>query len=1279
MRPPLPRSLLVEHPALPQPFEQPDPDGSPIPVGALDRSDRFAVAVQMVAVTALLADFELWPGRWALRRSRVEMTGEGPRVRLPSLPSALSSIWSRLGSGDPAAETTRSAVLATIADLTRLDAEVFEPDGREPGFFLDGVLTRLLGELDRPLDGATARSLWMWRWALPAEPEIGDTTLLAFADERVARRLGAAIWAAASRRGDTASFEIVRQGHQPVFVAGRKGQRGIRIFAGTIDESILASIIDGGGDADVGTVVLGRFPKGWDPIEAPVFDADRLAVHLSVAGISPARRARFVDGQTGRFDPFSPADRRSLTRSAATLFADPRRRSSGRFGELVRVAGLAPEGLPIEGFLGLTGLAEADLDTACSEGVVIRRQGWVMVGQPTLMRVDPRHADLVDLYDPDDPRRVLHEALASGNPGSLLDWAHGRVDDLDGVAVRSLLGGLATGTLGPGPQLALAHACLGLADIHGARRALAGLSEDLARPWSSWLRLMDRAPDLEVSSPRPVEIRQAPRACAEIALVGVRRALRWNTGSAEAPVQAVRDALTHLRGLERRWVEIRLAALVEPDKLADVEWRRAATGGHPELTGLIIFERSIRATVEGRSRLAKRLLRRVMSTERSPGRRALMLVNLGILEADDGRHAEAEALTLGAFRLFQAAGSRHRVWDVLFNLAVTDIDQLRVDRASARLDEVAESEHTLFVEVERARLALAIGDLDEFCGRLVGLPEVEEVSRPEIVEALSFLYGAESLFFDSAEAARPLFDAGGREGSVWLELADALTGRPDVQTESTGDGWGNRRVAAIVRALRDERSSTPLDGIDLGSLALRDALSVALCRQLAVRPGWPDRGLRLAAAEVLARRGLTGWSGRTRWDAGEVEEVFKTLSTLVRSLATGRLDESGFEGILDVLGITGLVVYAARDRHELLRVGGGDPAASYTRGALEMVPLGTRPIPDPVWDLLGNLLELTLPTGTQRPPPRDPSEVRIDGVSAAAGRLRDEVQRAAGPRFTVLVHGETGSGKEVVARELHRLSGRTGELVSVNIAAVPANLLEAELFGSVKGAFTGAQRTRKGLVAAADGGSLFLDEVGDLDVALQVKLLRFLESGEVRPVGSDQTRHLDVRVICATHRNLERRVRAGRFREDLYFRMAVAKVEVPALRDRIEDLPILRAIFEDEATRRDGLQASNWSAAAESRLMHHGWPGNVRELKYTVEVAMARASGGEIRPEHLPFRGRPSISRGSWEHTLAGFKRRFLTEVLTRNLGNRSAAARDLGISRQALLYQLKKLDLTDL
>ncbi len=289
MRPPTPRSLLIEHPALPQPFEPPAADSSMVALPDLGRRERLSVAAQLVAVTALLADNELWPGRWALRSSVVEMTEEGPQIRLPALPAPLSRIWPRLGGGEPAAETTRAAVLSTIAERTGIDPGVFEPGGGEPGFFLDGVLARVLGELDRPLDAATARSLWMWRWALPPQLQNGDTTLLAITDEALARRVGAAVWAAASRRGETATFDVARPGQRPRRVAGQ-GEGELRVYSGAFDERTLVSILDGGGSREVDTVVVGRFPEGWNPIPAPIFDPERLAVHLTLAGISPARR-----------------------------------------------------------------------------------------------------------------------------------------------------------------------------------------------------------------------------------------------------------------------------------------------------------------------------------------------------------------------------------------------------------------------------------------------------------------------------------------------------------------------------------------------------------------------------------------------------------------------------------------------------------------------------------------------------------------------------------------------------------------------------------------------------------------------------------------------------------------------------------------------------------------------------------------------------------------------------------------------------------------------------
>ena len=1276
MRPPSPRSLLVEHPALPQPFEREESGARKVAMASLDRTERVRVAVQLVSVAALLADFELWPGRSALRRTALEVTDRGLRVRLPALPVPISRIWSRLGGGDPAAEGTRTAVLATIAELTDLESAAFEPGGTEPGFFLDGVLARLLGELDRPLDESTARSLWMWRWSLPPMPEIGDTSLLAVPDERVAMRVGAAMWAAAVRRGEGATLEVARLGNGPTIVAGNGRARAVRVIAGSFDDRVLTSIIDCRDDRESATIALGRFPNGWNPVPAPVLDPERIAVHLKVTGLSPARRLRFVDGQAGRFDIFSPADRRSLTRSAAMLYSEPRNRNVGRFRELVGVAGLAPEGVPVARALEVSGAGEDHLDAACDSQVVIRRQDLVMLPVPAPMVADPRHAELVDLFDRGDPRRLLHAALASGNTGDLLAWTRSRLDDLDSWAVRRVLAGLAVGALGPGVQAALVEACLCLSDIHGARRALVGLGEEIARPWTSWLRLIDRPPEFEVECPRPIDLHHAPRACAEIALVSVRRALWWSSGSAEAPLELIRQAMERLNGMAKRWVEIKLAALIEPDRLDDGKWRRALCGGHPELLGLILFEQSLRATFEGRTRLAKRLLRQVMSAERAPGRLARMQVNLGGLEAELGRPQAAEALTLGAFRLFQTAGFQHRGWDALHNLAVADIDQLRVDRATARLDAVAEEDDTLFVQAERTRLALAMGDLDLFRSRLGELPAISDLATAQIVQALAFLYGVEALFFDSPTAALPLLKSGGDEAEVWVELVDALIGSTGGGGQPTEDGWGVGRAAALIRSVRESGSGVDLDGCFGDRLDLRDAFAVALCRRLGIQPG---RELRFRASTILEERGLKGWAARLRWDSTEVEDLLRGLSSMVRNHGLDRVDESAVDGILVPLGITGLVVRSTRSGRELSRVGTGEPLPGERRGGLELIPLGSEPAPASAWGLLGDLVELTHTSGGSPGTRARETEVRIDGVSPAVETLRDEVRRAAGPRFTVLIQGETGSGKEVVAREIHRLSGRVGELVSVNVAAVPENLLEAELFGSVKGAFTGADRSRRGLVAAADGGTLFLDEVGDLDVALQVKLLRFLESGEVRAVGSDRTSVLDVRVICATHRNLERRVREGRFREDLYYRIALAKVRVPALRERTEDILILRSIFEEEASERHGLRIAAWTAAAERQLMNHRWPGNVRELKHTVEVAMSRASGDIIRPDYLPLMQPGSSSRGTWEGALAEFKRRLLKEVLARHRGNRSSAARELGISRQALLYQIKKLRLSEI
>jgi transcriptional regulator with PAS, ATPase and Fis domain len=246
------------------------------------------------------------------------------------------------------------------------------------------------------------------------------------------------------------------------------------------------------------------------------------------------------------------------------------------------------------------------------------------------------------------------------------------------------------------------------------------------------------------------------------------------------------------------------------------------------------------------------------------------------------------------------------------------------------------------------------------------------------------------------------------------------------------------------------------------------------------------------------------------------------------------------------------------------------------------------------------------------------------------------------------------------------------------MASLPRELAEAELFGAVKGAFTGADRTRRGLIVSAEGGTLFLDEIGELELRLQAKLLRFLETGEVRPLGSESLRAVDVRVVAATNRDLAAAQREGAFRPDLFYRIASAVVRIPPLRERAGDIPLLTAWFTREVAMRTGTTAK-WGNDALRALERHSWPGNVRELRNVVEVALLRAGGGTVRVEHLGLEG--SVAGGeengplpTYEQAIRSFRRRLIERALQRNGGNRSAAARELGISRQTLLYHIRSL-----
>jgi len=308
----------------------------------------------------------------------------------------------------------------------------------------------------------------------------------------------------------------------------------------------------------------------------------------------------------------------------------------------------------------------------------------------------------------------------------------------------------------------------------------------------------------------------------------------------------------------------------------------------------------------------------------------------------------------------------------------------------------------------------------------------------------------------------------------------------------------------------------------------------------------------------------------------------------------------------------------------------------------------------------------------------EPGFAGMLGTSAPMERLYELVDRVARSDASVLILGESGTGKELVARALHSRSRRSqGPFVAVNCAAMPEHLLESELFGHERGAFTDARGTRRGLMREAEGGTVFLDEIGDLSPALQPKLLRALQERKVRPVGGDREVDVDVRVLAATHHALRAEVEEGRFRADLFYRLAVIAVDVPPLRERGDDVLLLAQAFIDEIAARERRDPPEMSSAFAARLLGWRWPGNVRELHNCIERCVALATGETLEVEHLPLELRGTsleveeVREPESMASLFDVERRHVLRVLEAADGNKSRAARILGIDRKTLHARL--------
>jgi len=307
----------------------------------------------------------------------------------------------------------------------------------------------------------------------------------------------------------------------------------------------------------------------------------------------------------------------------------------------------------------------------------------------------------------------------------------------------------------------------------------------------------------------------------------------------------------------------------------------------------------------------------------------------------------------------------------------------------------------------------------------------------------------------------------------------------------------------------------------------------------------------------------------------------------------------------------------------------------------------------------------------------------IIGRSPAMQEILATVERVAPTRATVLLAGESGVGKDLIARAIHYHSPRRDRpFVKINCTAIPENLMESELFGYEKGAFTGANTSKPGKFEQADTGTAFLDEIGDVPANIQVKLLRVLQEREFERLGSNKTRHIDVRIIAATNQDLRAALEQGTFREDLYYRLNVVPINLPPLRDRPEDIPFLAEHFVKKLAKANGSRVEYITDAAIQKLLSYHWPGNVRELENVIERSIVLCSGDRLDADDIRLDTAPRAVRRTADHflpegmTLDEYERALIREALRRAEGNKSQAARLLGLTRNALRYRLSQMGL---
>ncbi len=713
-------------------------------------------------------------------------------------------------------------------------------------------------------------------------------------------------------------------------------------------------------------------------------------------------------------------------------------------------------------------------------------------------------------------------------------------------------------------------------------------------------------------------------------------------------------------------------AALRPLALAAGDDRLAARFLAQEARGLLDRREYGRALV--------RLDEAIAAAVDEPAERAALSIDLAATLYHSGQAERSEAALGDAIAAAAAAGRED-----LSRIARSNRVELLLDRcAFARAaPEIAALEKSAREQEDPARLLVALHQRSRLALRRGDLPAASG---------------------DNAQARRLAGSIGDRLeiGELWLEEGDRCA--------YEGDRDGARR--AWEKAAADPPDRCDSDGVARARLAELDWASegdppAGLLAEMDARferdpfraaesvARWCGLGgrarvcreLRERAAETLRGAGAPALAGLVVESSGPriSEDALRDLRQAVVARLGGQDVDAGPS--LRALGLSHLAVRDGEGR-ELVRFGqppDGDEGwrpleAGGARFALALSPAP----PAEACAAVVLLLETLMYRPAVDPAPSDASEgwrrLGIVTSDAAMGEPYRRLSLFAPQPVTVLVLGESGSGKEAVARAIHRLSPRaSGPFVPVNISAIPAELLESELFGHARGAFTGAERERRGLLEESNGGTIFFDEIGDLAAPLQAKLLRTLQEREIRRVGENRARPIDVRVVSATSRDLAKDVEAGRFREDLYYRLHVALVRLPALRERGRDALLLARHFLERYAREYGRGPLRLTPEAGAAIAGHSWPGNVRELQNAMAQAAALCEADglvtlALLPEPVRGRRRAEAPAGDYRSRVDAHRRGLIADALDRTGGNRSRAARDLGLSRQALLYLIREL-----